>query len=326
MGQSIGTLFRGNLNSLGGGTSITADEIARNINLTGYTAIITGSSSGLGKESARVLAKRGAQVVLAARSIEGLNEVKALITAETPNANVEVMHLDLTELKSVRKFAEDFKQKNLPLNILMNNAGVFAKQFTPTAEGIEAMWATHVVGHYYLTMLLLDKIKETAAQSGIEGRIMFTGSEAHRVTYKGGINFDALLDPSLYTAYQAYGQSKIGDILLARMIGQQLKSEGVNVVANSGHPGAVKTPLGRNFFEKGTTEVGYQVSKPFIKSPEQGAANLVYVAISPELKGVSGKYFSDFKEISPSKYGSDDELGQKVMKYCEDFVASRMSA
>lgn len=188
------------------------------------------------------------------------------------------------------------------------------------------MWATHVLGHYALTMMLMDKLKDTAAESGIEGRIMFTGSEAHRITYEGGINFEALTNPNLYSAYQAYGQSKVGDILLSRMIGQQLKREGVNVVANSGHPGAVKTALGQNFFEKGTTEVGSNVSKPFIKSANEGAANLLYVATSPELKGVSGKYFSDRKEIQPSSYASDDALGEKAIQYCEQFMNSKLAA
>ncbi|KAG0560139.1 hypothetical protein KC19_10G156800 [Ceratodon purpureus] len=283
-----------------------------------------GGSSGLGRECARTLAKRGAHVVLAARRVDVLQDVKSLIIAETPTARVECMPLNLTNLKSVRQFAEEYKQKKMPLNILINNGGTFAKEFTPTDDGIEVMWATHVLGHYALTMLLMDKLKETAAQSGIEGRIMFTGSDAHRISYEGGINFEALTNPNLYNAYQAYGQSKTGDILLARMIGQQLKREGVNVVANSGHPGAVKTPLGQNFFEKGTTQVGYNVSKPFIKNAEQGAANLVYVAASPEIKGVSGKYFSDFKEIKPSLSAQNDELGQKVIDYCEDFMAAKL--
>nr|PNR48455.1 hypothetical protein PHYPA_012931 [Physcomitrium patens] len=266
MGQSIGTLFGGNLNSLGGGTSITADEVTKNLSLNGLTAIVTGASSGLGKECARVLAKRGAYVILAARRVSVLEEVKALITAETPNAKVEIMPLDLCDMKSVHQFAEEYKRKNLPLNLLMNNGGIFAKHFTPTADGIEVMWMTHVVGHYALTMCLMDKLKETAAQSGVESRIVFTGSEAHRVAYEGGINFDALTDPSKYTAYQAYGQSKIGDILLAKMIGEQLKAEGVNVVANAAHPGAVKTSLGKNFFEKGTT------GKKFCTLPVKGYA------------------------------------------------------
>lgn len=314
------------MNALGLGNSITADEVTKNLNLEDYTAIVTGGSSGLGRECARVLAKRGAHVVLAARRADVLQDVKSLIIAETPTARVECMPLNLTDMKSVRSFSEEYKKKKLPLNILVNNGGIFAKQFTPTDDGIEVMWATHVLGHYALTMMLMDKLKETAAESGIEGRIMFTGSEAHRITYEGGINFEALTNPNLYSAYQAYGQSKVGDILLARMIGQQLKREGVNVVANSGHPGAVKTPLGQNFFEKGTTEVGYNVSKPFIKSANEGAANLLYVATSPELKGVSGKYFSDRKEIQPSSYASDDALGEKVIQYCEQFMNSKLAA
>nr|PNR35291.1 hypothetical protein PHYPA_023191 [Physcomitrium patens] len=306
MGQSIGTLFGGNLNVLGLGNSITADEVTKNLNLEDYTAIVTGGSSGLGRECARVLAKRGAHVVLAARRADVLLDVKSLIIAETPTARVECMPLNLTDMN--------------------NNGGIFAKQFTPTDDGIEVMWATHVLGHYALTMMLMDKLKDTAAESGIEGRIMFTGSEAHRITYEGGINFEALTNPNLYSAYQAYGQSKVGDILLSRMIGQQLKREGVNVVANSGHPGAVKTALGQNFFEKGTTEVGSNVSKPFIKSANEGAANLLYVATSPELKGVSGKYFSDRKEIQPSSYASDDALGEKAIQYCEQFMNSKLAA
>jgi len=323
MGQSIGTLFDGNLNALGLGTSITADEVTKNLNLQGYTAIVTGGSSGLGKECAKTLAKRGAHVVLASRRVSVLQDVKAAIISEAPTARVDVMPIDLTSLKSVTQFAEDYKKKNLPLNILINNGGVFAKEFTANEDGIEVMWATHVLGHYALTKMLMDKLKETAAESGIEGRIMFTGSDAHRISYQGGINFEALTNPSLYTAYQAYGQSKTGDILLARMIGNQLKKEGVNVVANSGHPGAIKTPLGQNFFEKGTTQVGYNVSKPFIKNAAQGAANLVYVATSPEIKGVSGKFFSDFKEIKPSSAAQSDELGAKVVDYCENWMKQK---
>ncbi|CAK9231254.1 unnamed protein product [Sphagnum troendelagicum] len=324
MGQSLSSMFSG-LNLRGVfGPRVTAEEVARGVDLSNRTVIVTGATSGIGRETARVLAMHGAHVVIAARKMESGLALKETILTESPKATVDVMHIDLASLKSVKSFAEEYKAKNLGLDILINNAGVFMKQFVASDEGIEYMFTVHDLGHYYLTVLLLDTIKKTAKASGNEGRIVFTASEGHRITYKEGINFHSLTDPALFNPYKAYGQSKLGDILLAKEFAEILKEEGAPVTSNAVHPGAVTTKLGRNFFNHAITDVGYEVSQPFLRSPEEGAATIVYVATCPGLKGETGKYFADCAEKQPSNHGCNKELRKKLWKWCEDFVAARL--
>uniref|UniRef100_A0A803PJD5 Short-chain dehydrogenase TIC 32, chloroplastic n=2 Tax=Cannabis sativa TaxID=3483 RepID=A0A803PJD5_CANSA len=226
-------------------SSSTAEEVTQGIDGTGLTAIITGASSGIGTETTRVLALRGVHVIMAVRNMAAGRDVKEAIVKEIPTAKVDAMELDLSSFSSIRKFASDFKSSNLPLNILINNAGVMATPFMLSKDNIELQFATNHLGHFLLTNLLLETMKKTSKQSEKEGRIVNVSSMAHRFPYSEGIRFDKINDKLGYSSIAAYGQSKLANVLHANELSRRLKEENVNITANSLHPGAILTNLFR---------------------------------------------------------------------------------
>ncbi|KAL9240470.1 hypothetical protein vseg_014684 [Gypsophila vaccaria] len=243
--------------------SSTAEEVTHGIDASGVTAIVTGASSGIGAETSRVLALRGVHVVMGVRNMDAGKEVKDKIVQEIPAAKVDTMELDLSSMASVRKFASDYKSSNRQLNLLINNAGIMATPFMLSKDNIELQFATNHLGHFLLTHLLLDTMKKTARESGREGRIVNVSSEAHRFAYPEGIRFDKLNDQSSYQSWRAYGQSKLANILHAKELTKHLKEEGVEITANSLHPGAINTNLFRynSFVDSLCSKVGKYVLK-----------------------------------------------------------------
>ncbi|XP_024993665.1 short-chain dehydrogenase TIC 32, chloroplastic-like isoform X1 [Cynara cardunculus var. scolymus] len=303
----------------GFGASSTAEDVTKGIDGTGLTALVTGASSGIGSETARVLALHGVHVVMAVRNIETGGKVKETILTETPDAKVDVMELDLNSLASVRKFAAEYRSSGLPLNILINNAGVMAPPFTLSKDKIELQFATNHLGHFLLTNLLLDTMKNTSRESKKEGRIVIVSSEGHRITYKGGINFDKINDESSYSSIYAYGQSKLANVLHANELTRRFKEEKVELTANSLHPGAIATNLLRHHsILEGVVD---WVGKYFLKTIPQGAATTCYVALHPQVKGVSGEYFVDSNIGRPSSVSKDSELGKKLRDFSLGMVA-----
>ncbi|XP_047969537.1 short-chain dehydrogenase TIC 32, chloroplastic-like isoform X1 [Salvia hispanica] len=291
----------------------TAQDVTQGIDGSSLSAIVTGASSGIGQETARVLALRGVDVVMAVRNVESGKKVKETILKESPKAKVEVMELDLSSLASVRKFASEYNSLGLPLNILINNAGVMATPFMLSQDNIEMQFATNHLGHFLLTNLLLENMKKTANESGKEGRIVIVSSEAHRYTYREGIRFDKINDSSSYNSILAYGQSKLANVLHANELTRLFQEEGVKITANSLHPGAIATNLLRHH---GLIEgIVNWVGKYFIKNIPQGAATTCYVALHPEVEGVSGKYFMDSNVGQPSKLSSDIQLAKKLWDF-----------
>ncbi|XP_020966952.1 short-chain dehydrogenase TIC 32, chloroplastic isoform X2 [Arachis ipaensis] len=224
----------------------TAEEVTQGINASGLTAIVTGATSGIGAETTRVLALRGVQVVMGVRNLAAAKDVKESILKEVPSAKVDAMELDLSSLESVKKFASEFNSSGLPLNILINNAGIMACPFMLSKDNIELQFATNHLGHFLLTNLLLDTMKKTSHESKKEGRIVNLSSEAHRFTYSEGICFDKINDESSYSSWRAYGQSKLANMLHANELTRRLKEDGANITANSLHPGAITTNLFRH--------------------------------------------------------------------------------
>lgn len=239
--------------------------------------------------------------------------VKETILKEIPTAKVDVMELDLSSLPSVRKFASEYKSLGLPLNLLINNAGVMATPFLLSHDNIELQFATNHLGHFLLTNLLLETMKNTARESGREGRIVNVSSEGHRFPYSEGICFDKINDESAYNSVYAYGQSKLANILHANELAKRLQEEGVEITANSLHPGAIATNLLRyHSFLDGIVNM---VGKYVLKNIPQGAATTCYVALHPQVKGVSGEYFADSNIAKPSSKGKDAELGKKLWEF-----------
>nr|XP_029116693.1 short-chain dehydrogenase TIC 32, chloroplastic [Elaeis guineensis] len=224
----------------------TAEEVTQGIDGTGLTAIVTGASSGIGAETCRVLTLRGVHVVMAVRNLSTGSAVKEAIMKEIPTAKVDVMELDLSLMASVRKFAENFNMLNLPLNILINNAGIALVPFMRSRDGIELHFATNYLGHFLLTNLLLENMRITARNSGIEGRIVIVSSVAYKATYREGIRFDKINEKSGYYDFRAYGQSKLANILHARELSNHLKEKDIGVTVNSLHPGVITTNILRH--------------------------------------------------------------------------------
>ncbi|CAN4116934.1 unnamed protein product [Withania somnifera] len=216
-------LITGRPGPSGFGSATTAEQVTDGIDGSNLTAIVTGGASGIGLETARVLALKNIHVIIAARNMEAANEAKQLILKDNKAAHIDIGKLDLSSIRSVKEFADNFKALNLPLNILINNAGVMFCPFQLSEDGIEMQFATNHIGHFYLTNLLIDKMKETAKATGIQGRIVNLSSLAHLLSYKEGIRFDKVNDKSSYHDKRAYGQSKLANILHAKELSRRLQ-------------------------------------------------------------------------------------------------------
>ncbi|XP_043698914.1 short-chain dehydrogenase TIC 32, chloroplastic-like isoform X2 [Telopea speciosissima] len=298
--------------------SSTAEKVTQGIDGTGLAAIVTGASSGIGAETARVLALRGVHVVMGVRNMADGRNVKEAIMKEVPTAKVDVMELDLSSMASVRKFASDFHSSGLPLNILINNAGVVVTPFTLSQDNIELHFATNHIGHFLLTNLLLETMKSTAHESKNEGRIVCVSSYGHRSTYPEGIRFDGINDKSGYETWRAYGQSKLANILHANELNQHLKEEGVDITVNSLHPGAIMTNILRdNSLLNGIVR---SLAKYLLKNVQQGAATTCYVAMHPQVKGVGGEYFADSNLAKSTSQAKDMELAKKLWEFSMSLI------
>jgi retinol dehydrogenase-12 len=273
--------------------------------LTGKTFVVTGANTGIGKETVRGLAGRGARVVLAGRSEEKTRAAISEIAAATGNADLDYLPLDLGDLASVRTAAETFLASGERLDVLVNNAGLAGKRGM-TASGFELAFGTNHVGTFLLTELLRDRIVETGP-----GRIVNVASAGH---YRApGIDWDAVRRPSVTrTAFDEYCVSKLANVLHARELGRRL--EGTGVTTYSLHPGAIASDVWR--------EVPFGVRhlmKLFMKSPEQGARTSLYCATSPAVAGVTGRYYDAEREKTPSKVVTD-ELAAELWERSEAWV------
>jgi NAD(P)-dependent dehydrogenase (short-subunit alcohol dehydrogenase family) len=188
------SLITGRRGPSGFGSASTAEEVTQGIDATNLTAIITGGTGGIGMETARVLSKRGAHVVIGARNMGAAENAKTEILRQNANARVTLLQLDLSSIKSIKAFVREFHALHLPLNLLINNAGVMFCPYQLSEDGIELQFATNHIGHFLLTNLLLDTMKNTAKTSGVEGRILNVSSVAHIYTYQEGIQFDSIND------------------------------------------------------------------------------------------------------------------------------------
>ncbi|KAF4351758.1 hypothetical protein F8388_008768 [Cannabis sativa] len=304
----------------GYGSKSTAEQVTANCSSSHHlTAIITGGTSGIGAETARVLAKRGVRVVIPARDLIRAAEVKEGIERENPKAEVIVLEIDLSSFASVKRFCSDFLALGLPLNILINNAGIFSQTLEYSEDKIEMTFATNYLGHYLLTEMLLEKMVETAAQTGVQGRIINVSSVIHSWVKKEHFRFNDLLTPKSYNGTRAYSQSKLASILHAKEIARQLKTRNARVTINAVHPGIVKTGIIRAH----KNSVFFMASK-LLKSVSQGASTTCYVALSPQTEGVSGKYFVDCNESSCSPLANDESEAHKLWKQTRALLRRRL--
>ncbi|XP_008293503.1 retinol dehydrogenase 12-like [Stegastes partitus] len=268
--------------------------------LDGKTVLITGANTGIGKETAKDLAKRGAKIIIACRDMEKGQQALKEIKEYSGSDDLKCMKLDLSDTKSIREFAEAINRDEPKLNILINNAGVMVCPYGKTADGFEMQIGVNHMGHFLLTYLLLDLIKRSAP-----ARIVTVSSMAHAW---GSINLDDINSEKSYDKTRAYSQSKLANVLFTRSLAKRL--EGTGVTTYSLHPGVVKTDLGRHL--NGPMQVLMKVSSPFLKNPVQGAQTTIYCAVEPSLANETGQYYSDCAPTSPSSAGQDDNMAQKL--------------
>jgi len=269
----------------------TADQVLEGIDLTGKLALVTGASSGLGVETARALAAKGARVVMAARDVAKIEREAAGIRAKHPQAQLEVMELHLDKPASVRAFAKAFLARHPKLNLLIGNAGVMACPLERTAEGWEMQFATNHLGHFLLGNLLAP-----ALVAGAPSRLISVSSAGHQFS---GVVFDDIhFEKRPYDKWASYGQAKSANILFAVEFDRRYAAKGVRAFAN--HPGGIRTELGRHLTPEDITFIQQRAAQRSAntggmawKTPEQGASTQVWAATAPELAGKGGLYLEE---------------------------------
>ncbi|MCB9233701.1 MAG: SDR family oxidoreductase [Bacteroidia bacterium] len=273
--------------------------------------LITGATNGIGKAAATEFARQGATVILTARNQQKGQEVVAEIQAKTGSAKVSLMEVDLASGESIRQMTTAFKEKYDHLNVLVNNAGGFFNERLTTPEGHEYTFGLNHLGYFQVTTQLLDLLKSTPG-----ARIVNVASEAQR---QGRIDFGNLMLKGGYSGFRAYCNSKLANIVFTNELSRRL--EGTGVTANSLHPGVVKTGFGLN--NSGFLNFLVKLAQPFMLTPEQGAETMIWLATSPQVEGVSGKYWAKKKELKAVPQAYDPEVGKRLWEESERLTGSQ---
>ncbi|XP_066347020.1 short-chain dehydrogenase TIC 32, chloroplastic-like [Miscanthus floridulus] len=305
--------------------SSTAEEVTTRICGSGLVAIVTDASSGIGAETCQVLVVRGVHVIMGVRNPSAAERVREDILRQVPTAKIEILEVDLSSMSSVRRFVNEFNVLDLPLNILINNAGIAFVPFKLSEDGIELHFATNhlvnltcYVGHFLLTLLLLKKIKVMAKESSIEGRVVIVASDSYKHPYREGFCFDKINGESGYNSILAYGQSKLANILHSSELSSRLKEQDAKVLVNSLHPGGVVTNIARYWgFLNGLL---CTLGKFILKDVEQGAVTVCYLALHPQVAGVTDKYFVDCNAVELKSHATDKDLGKRLWDFSVSLV------
>ena len=282
--------------------------------MSGKTVVVTGGNSGIGLETAVALGQMGARMLITARSAERGNAAVATITDRLGGkGSVELVVFDLADLSSVRQGAADILSRCPRVDVLVNNAGLTLSERQETVDGYEATFAINHLGPFLLTQLLLPRLEASAPS-----RIINVASTAHNQARKG-MPFDDLQSTGRYATMRVYGMSKLANILFANELARRL--EGTGVTANSLHPGTVRTGFGGDGDVKGLFALGIKIGAPLFMSPAKGALTSVYLASSPEVATVSGKYFAKCKPKTPKPQAQDAEAARRLWDASEVLVS-----
>lgn len=268
--------------------------------MIGKVCLVTGGTSGIGYVTARELAKQGAIVIITARNEEKGKRSVEKLRAESGNGEINALMADFGSQSQVRDLAEAFKQQYDRLDVLVNNAGAIYLRRTVSQDGIEMTFAANHLAPFLLTNLLLDKLIESAP-----ARIVNVASNAHEGRQ---INFDDLEGKRNYSFMNAYGQSKLANILFTYELDRRLP--GNEVTVNAVHPGYVGTNMGAN--NGWLVRLFLPINRLFAIDVEEGAETVTYMASSPEVEGVSGKYYYQKRAISSSPLSHDERNAQKL--------------
>lgn len=270
------------------------------LHMHGKVCIVTGANAGIGRATALGLARRGATVALVCRSRERAEEACATIRSATNNHAVDFFLADLSSQTEIRRLAQELLARYPQIHVLVNNAGVFHLKRSTSVDGIETVFAVNHLAYFLLTHLLLERLMISGS-----ARIVNVASHVHRI---GTLDFNDLQNERRYRPMHVYGQSKLGNILFTRALSRRIV--GTGVTTNCLHPGGVATNLGHN--NGRFARLIATILRPFLRTPEQGADTVLYLATAPEVATASGKYFCNRREVQPSPAAQDDETAQRL--------------
>jgi NAD(P)-dependent dehydrogenase (short-subunit alcohol dehydrogenase family) len=292
----------------------TAEAVSIDIDLAGRHAIVTGANTGIGRETARVLALRGASVTMACRNLDKAAAARDEILAASPRIGkdqLEVMRLDLGQLAQIRDFARAFLATNRPIHLLINNAGVMLPDRRETADGFEAHFGVNHLGHFLLTRLLLERIRTSAP-----ARIINVSSDALHFSSLTESLQDLNWERRSFSGWRSYGDSKLMNVLFTNELTRRHGSDGV--ISNALHPGIVKTELGRD--QPWWMNAVGLLMLPISKSPEQGAATSLFLATDEELGRKGAGYFADCEPGRVHRLSGNARLENMLWKLSEELV------
>jgi NAD(P)-dependent dehydrogenase (short-subunit alcohol dehydrogenase family) len=273
--------------------------------LAGKVCMVTGCNSGIGKVTARELARMGATVVMVCRNSDSGRAALKEIEQATGSKDMDLFVADLSSQQAIRQLVEDFRKQYANLHVLVNNAGILCRKRTLTVDGIETQFAVNLMAPFFLIKSLHDVLEASAP-----ARVISVTSKMHRYAK---IDFGNLQGEKKYTVWNAYNQAKLGLIIVTYEWAR--KFEGKMVTANCLHPGVVGTGIAREF-----PAVVRLFWERFLPSPEKGAETPIYLASSPELEGVNGRYFEEKKEMKSSKRSYDRLTTERLWAACEELL------
>lgn len=304
--MSLLSMIKGRRGANGFGYASTAEEVTAGLDLRGRTILITGVGSGLGQESGRVLAMRGATIFGAARSV-----AKAAEACRGFGGDAVPLACDLSDPASVRACIEVVQGTRAKLDAILCNAGIMALPKREIRHGQEMQFFTNHIGHFLLVTGLLGQLSPT-------GRVVMLSSDAHNMAPSSGIQFEDLTFERNYRPWKAYGQSKLANLLFARSLARRFA--GTGQTANALHPGVIATNLGRhmNGVARGALSLASAIA---LKSVPEGAATQCYVTSHPSLANVNGEYFFDCNVAKSSRHGRDGGMADRLWAVSEEIVA-----
>ena len=287
------------------------------VSMQGKVVVVTGSNVGIGLETAVGMAVQGATTVLACRNQAKAEAAAREVTQRTWNDEVHVVRLDLADLASVRKAAEEVCTRWDRLDVLVNNAGGTWSARHETAQGFEYTFGVNHLGHFYFTNLLLSRLR-----TGAQSRVINLTSVGHHAARRG-MGFDDLQSERHYEGMEAYCRSKLANILFTRQLAKRLELDGApHVTVNAVHPGPVRSSFGMDGDLRGFMNVGLRLVRPFEISPKRGAKTSLYLATSPDVAGQTGMYWVRSKPGHMSRRARDDAAAARLWDESERLLAS----
>lgn len=298
------------------GAESTALEVTAGLDLSGKTALVTGATSGLGLETMRVLALRGAHVLGTGRTLE-----KAKAACDSVEGRTTPIALELERWETIVAASDLVRTLGMPIDLLICNAGIMALPTLEQVNGLEKQFAVNHLGHFLLVNRLLSQVKAAP-----QGRIVHVSSLGYRWAPSAGIEFDNLSGERDYQPNKMYGQSKLANALFSLELARRLRAEGSTATSNAVHPGVINTNLGRHF-EAWKRTAAKLIGWTFMKTVEAGAATTCYVATAPALAETSGRYFEDCNPVVPEagKHMEDLTMAGRLWMTSEQLLGTSLS-